>query len=1226
MALEQQSGERDAVIRELLAQESLSEEQLVSAETLLAESRAAGQQALSGTEWILNQKTYKLTGLSYPGGETRCEIDLPRPEGFVPFNPDNWDLSGSHVTLFSTETSKKSDAIAWKPEAELRLLQSAKGLALSGSFLADHNLAALNPGFMLSAQPKQMPPNGPLDLFFAPSFQWLAIADRCAGEVHLLDLTAQKLHSSFRVRAAGSAKGLNLAFREQAEQLVIIDNTSSVGIWSFAGEQVNKLSPGAGLLGNGLVSPDETQLWAMATKPNPGLRVIDLNSGEVIKEISIKGSLYSVGSDAPSDLLSLTPDGKNLLFMTYLNEPEPFTPVISVVDLEKQKTTQRFAIKDGSRPCLLSFMEINPLAAQKQSLVDLLLSMELISAEDLHRARLSAREKEQQAAAAALPQAQALDLDQRAFEEAQKEQEEADEPEEATAEGGFKPEKAPQMNISPVADELIIDLCALSILKRSQGELDIKNNADLAEALGRVKAAATRARHELEWHTGAIIKLKKLIGEMNFEQVITREEMEQMLHKHERDSLVQSQRATVPSNCPNCAKPMLGSYVCSYCGYEVERPEELLKRGLISIASVKPLDNLAEGHFLVIDIEGKRILEIDTQRNISWTMGKDILSEGSIELEFPRDAVRLATRNTLVTDYSLNRVVEITPSGRLFWEYNNALSPEHQLKNPVRATANGLNHVLIVDQGRHRVIEVDKQSKILNQIGHTDAYGVDNLMLNMPSDAQRLVNGNFLITDTGNHRVLEIEDQRVIWQYGNPENLASGGYGGEPGFLSYPQSALRMDNGHTLIVDAGNLRLIEVNAEGEIVFAHKTNEGPEEQQMDSPFRSAYMPNGLIMLLSESSVIEIDPKAKEVVWACQLSEFERAKVTLKPQQTTKRFVKHGVNNPYLRFKQEEVDSSEEAQNRIQELVAKRMAASRTANSNKAHISRFGEAELLPLDFFLVERNKNRVVRTDRDGNLSWRYGEKEGQELQKPHACTRTPEGHLLLSDTDRHRIIEIDPASSTIVWQFGETDSPRTGDKGLNRPRFAQVMPNGNFLIIDQNNRRVFEMRRNKQIAWVYEGLDKLMAPYHAERVENGNTLITDWGAHCVVEVNPEGEVVWSFGERKVAGADASHLSYPEHAARMPNGNTLISDTRNDRVLEVSPDGQLVWELDGKDAIKFGSPTYARRMKNGHTLVIHSSNRQMLEVDAKRKLVWKLMLPFDRPASPTARPATTADA
>jgi len=1206
--------ERDAVVLELIAQGVLAEEQVQQAEAVLQENLEAGQQALSGTEWRLNQNTYALTAFEYPSGTEIFQIALPRPEGFIPFNPENWNLSGSHITLFHPETGKKVDDIAWKPREEIRLIQSAKGLFLTGEFLKAHNLP-LTQQYSLAAIPKTPVKNGPLDLFFSDSGQWLAVADRAAGQVHVLDLKAQKLHQSVTVRAPGSSKALNLALREAQQDFIVMDNTSALAIWNFAGEQVGKLSPGVGLLGNGVLAPDGQYLFAISTKPNPGLRVIDLQAEGAAKELPIKGSLFSVGSDAPSDLLALTPDGKSLLFMTYLNEPEPFTPVISVVDIARQKTTQRFAIKDGSRPCLLTFMEINPLAEKNQTLLELLLSMELITPENLHAARLAVREKQQQAAALAVPVGESLDLDQRAFEEAQKEDEET----EAEAESGdapvFKPEKAPQMNISPVADELITELCANVILKRSEGQIDLNGDANLAEALGRLKSAATRARHEIEWHTGAVIKLKKLVGELNFEQVITREQVEQMLHKHERDTLVTSQRSTVPSNCPNCAKPMLGSYVCSYCGYEVERPEDLLKRGLVSIASVKPLDNLPEGHFLVIDIEGKRVLEIDTERNISWTMGKDLLSDGSIEMEFPRDAVRLATRNTLITDYSLHRVVEITPSGRLFWDYDNSLSPEHQLKNPVRATANGLNHVLIVDQGRHRVLEVDKHSKILRQVGHTDRYGITELMLNMPSDAQRLVNGNFLITDTGNHRVIEIEEGEIIWQYGNPENLETGGYGPEPGFLSYPQSALRLDNGHTLIVDAGNLRLIEVDAEGEIVLEHKTNEGPEEHQMDSPFRAAYLSSGLIMLLSENSVIEIDPAEKKVVWSCQLSGFERAKVTLKPQQTVKRFVKHGVDNPYMRFKQEDVDPSEDAQARIQELINKRLATNRSASTHKAHISRFGEAELLPLDFFLVERSKNRVVRTDREGKLGWRYGEEPGQELQKPHSCTRTPDGRVLLSDTDRHRIIEIDPASSQIVWQFGETDQPGLGDKGLNRPRFAQVLPNGHLLITDQNNRRVFELRRNFQIVWVYEGLENLTAPYHAERLENGHTLITDWGAHVVFEVNPAGEILWSYGERKSPGQDNHRLAYPEHASRLDNGHTLITDTRNDRILEVSAAGEIVWELDGRDAIKFGSPTYSRRLKNGHTLVVHSSNRQMLEVDAKRKLLWKFMLPFDRPVA-----------
>ena len=252
-------------------------------------------------------------------------------------------------------------------------------------------------------------------------------------------------------------------------------------------------------------------------------------------------------------------------------------------------------------------------------------------------------------------------------------------------------------------------------------------------------------------------------------------------------------------------------------------------------------------------------------------------------------------------------------------------------------------------------------------------------------------------------------------------------------------------------------------------------------------------------------------------------------------------------------------------------------------------------------------------------MTWRYGEAEGQHLNKPHACTRTDTGNVLIADTDNHRILEINPQNNEVVWQFGEKDQPEKAERGLDRPRFAQILPNQRVLIVDQNNRRVFEMKKNRQIMWQYEGMDQLMVPYHAERLENGNTLITDWGAHWVLEVSPEKEVVWSFGERKTSGNDNAHLSYPEYATRLSNGNTLISDTRNHRVIEVNPDKEVVWVLDGQDRVKYGTPTYAQRMDNGNTLILHSSNRQMLEVTLKKKLVWKLMLPFSR--TPTKAPS-----
>ncbi len=1221
----------EKLLQILIAQEAVSEAQVAEEKAELEANRRAGEQALKGSVIGLNQATQTVELSTYPDQTVQSTLKLSFEDHR--FAPDNWLQSGNAVTLIQQDTHKKSEHMDYLPLTESThdplvqsLLLAPQGVCLKTDVLAEHNLP-LSSHWQWAITPRQDVTSGPLDMYLSPDQKTLGVVNRYQGKLALVNLENMAepvLTAEIQLRKPGSSRGLHVYFHPASDSILATDYTSSIGRWKMDGTPLERLSPGAGLLGNGVLRED--RLFVLSTRPSPGLKVIDINSGELLKEISIKGDLYSVKSDAPFDLMVLHPDENSLAFMTYLNEPEPFTPVISVVDTQRMKTTQRYAIKDGTRPTALCFEALNPLASKNQNLIELLQNKNLITAEDLHEARLELREQELAEAEANAAPVQMLDMDQRAYEEAQ---EQAEEEAETPAEEGqekepaFKPEKAPQMNITPAADDLIVQHCIQDIKRKTLGQVLLDEDEGYEEHRERLKAAATRARNELEWHTGAIIKLRDFLDGKPYEMVILREEMEQMLHKYERDSLVKVGMPTVPSNCPNCSKPLFGSYVCSYCGYEIERPEEMLKKGLISIASLTPMENLITGHFLLIDMEGKRILEIDTERNITWTAGKDLLTEGSFELIFPRDAVRLPNRNTLITDMSANRIVEMTPSGRLFWEYKPD-NEERQLKSPVRATANGLGHILIVDQGRHRIVEVNRQSEVLNQYGITDQYGIEDDLLNMPSDVQRLVNGNLLITDTGNHRVIELEEREIVWQYGNPENVDSGAYGSEEGYLSYPQSALRLPNGNTLIVDAGNLRLIEINDDGDILWQHKTNVGDEEYQMDSPFRAAYLPDEkLVMLLSENAVIEIKPEresekeAQEVVWGCRLSAFERAKVQMKSSQPTRKFIaRHGVDNPYLRTRKSDGQTSEAAQERLQKMIQERLARSRQGSQNKAHITRFDkEQPLTELSFFMLERSRSRVIRTDRDGNLDWRYGDAEEQALNKPHACTRTPEGHVLIADTDNHRLLEINPENNEVVWQFGEKGQPEQSDRGLDRPRFAQILPNQRVLIVDQNNRRVFEMKKNRQIMWEYAGMEHLMVPYHAERLENGNTLITDWGAHWVLEVNPEKEVVWSFGERKNSGNDDHHLSYPEYATRLENGNTLISDTRNHRILEVSPEKKVVWFLDGQERVKFGTPTYAQRLNNGHTLLLHSSNRQMLEVTDKNKLIWKLMLPFERKTS-----------
>lgn len=84
----------------------------------------------------------------------------------------------------------------------------------------------------------------------------------------------------------------------------------------------------------------------------------------------------------------------------------------------------------------------------------------------------------------------------------------------------------------------------------------------------------------------------------------------------------------------------------------------------------------------------------------------------------------------------------------------------------------------------------------------------------------------------------------------------------------------------------------------------------------------------------------------------------------------------------------------------------------------------------------------------------------------------------------------------------------------------SELLPNGNMIILD--NRGAAGMSRviefdpfTQEIVWQYRGTDE--TPFHTEwcgavqRLENGNTLITETKNGRAFEVTPAGDVVWEF-------------------------------------------------------------------------------------------------------------------
>jgi hypothetical protein len=123
-------------------------------------------------------------------------------------------------------------------------------------------------------------------------------------------------------------------------------------------------------------------------------------------------------------------------------------------------------------------------------------------------------------------------------------------------------------------------------------------------------------------------------------------------------------------------------------------------------------------------------------------------------------------------------------------------------------------------------------------------------------------------------------------------------------------------------------------------------------------------------------------------------------------------------------------------------------------------RFGEGNLL-----ICFRNVNQIATLDRKTRkVLWAWGE---GVLEWPHHPTMLDNGNILIFDNGAFRkysrVIELDPAAETIVWEY-MADPPKdfyTYGKGS-----AQRLPNGNTLICEGDRGRVLEVNRDGEVVW----------------------------------------------------------------------------------------------------------------------------------------------------------------
>ncbi|MEB3298701.1 MAG: PQQ-binding-like beta-propeller repeat protein [Candidatus Sericytochromatia bacterium] len=587
---------------------------------------------------------------------------------------------------------------------------------------------------------------------------------------------------------------------------------------------------------------------------------------------------------------------------------------------------------------------------------------------------------------------------------------------------------------------------------------------------------------------------------------------------------------------------------------------------LLGAVSTETWVGLESGEVLLADPPRRRVVRLDASGREIWMH----------RLPMPALAREVPGGNVLLVDMELGRVIEFDRRNQTeAWGYGGG--DAERLRQPRHASRLADGHTLIVDTGQHRILEVTPDRKVVWAYGETGKAGVARGLLFKPMAALRREDGVTVILDTGNHRILGVDRSgTVLWQYGNASNRLGGGQGSGAGLLNDPQGMSLLPDGSLLVCDTGNQRVIELDANRQIRWAHRIPPVRGGAVARDPYAAARDAGNRTWIAGRSGVMCVESDGRLA------HEF-----TL------------GAPSPTV------------------ELPAS-PGGPPTAAQAEVPVPEGRESPLpvnMPETLLFADRQRHRILEVDRKMQVVWQYTGLSGgerQRLAQPRFGWRTPQGGTLVADTGHHRILEI--RDNAIVWQFGKLGERGSGPKQLDEPASVERTPQGTFLVADMGNRRVLEVNVGQEIIW---RKDNLMAPSHATRLPGGHVLVTDWGGHVVYEFDAQGRTVWAFGQPGNAGQAHGQLFHPEHATRLTNGHTLIADTQNHRVLEIDPTGKRVWQYGGEAAyygrkgrfqMQMLTPVLAFRLESGRTMVHHAGANHLVEVDPQHNLTWHFQL------------------
>lgn len=248
---------------------------------------------------------------------------------------------------------------------------------------------------------------------------------------------------------------------------------------------------------------------------------------------------------------------------------------------------------------------------------------------------------------------------------------------------------------------------------------------------------------------------------------------------------------------------------------------------------------------------------------------------GDIIWEMPWGGVHdlhLLENGHIMVQQDMHGVAEIDPETKtVVWSYDDQQSNGNVGKkieiHAFQPLADG--HVMIAESGPARIIEIDREGKLLKEI---------KLKVNNPFPhtdtrlARKLDNGHYLVCHEGDGFVREYDgDGAVVWEYEVPlfGKERADGHGPEA-WGNKTFGAVRLKSGNTLLSTGNGHGVLEVTPEKEIVWQLSQKELPGIT-LAWVTTLEVLPNGNYVIGNchagegQPLLVEIEPKTKKVVW-------------------------------------------------------------------------------------------------------------------------------------------------------------------------------------------------------------------------------------------------------------------------------------------------------------------------------------------------------------------------